>query len=480
MLKSGIRRIHLIGVCGTGMASLAAMLKDRSYQVSGSDEGMYPPMSDFLAGKQIKIASGYSISNLQPEPDLVIVGNALSRGNPEIEYVLNFRLPFLSFPEALKIFFLQDRIPVVVTGTHGKTTMTSMIAWGLHSAGLQPDFLIGGIAENFQSSYGLEGGKHCVVEGDEYDSAFFDKGPKFLHYLPYMAVIGNVEFDHADIYPNLESIKLQFRRFVNLIPQRGFLAVGADSAGALEVSANAFCRKETFAIDAEADWSVRSIEVSDERLCFEVLYRKKLFRRLRLSIYGRYNIRNALAAVAVLNHIGISEDDIREGLESFSGVRRRLQLRAAVKGIRIYEDFAHHPTAVRETLDAIRSTFRPLRIWAVYEPRSATSRRNIFQKEIAEALAVADCIALPALFKPEKVPAGERLDENQLVENLRHMGRDAWNLETVEGIIQKICEESREGDLIVIMSNGGFGGIYDKLPAALESKGSVTSPAEKS
>jgi UDP-N-acetylmuramate: L-alanyl-gamma-D-glutamyl-meso-diaminopimelate ligase len=479
MLKSGMHRIHLIGICGTGMASLAAMLKDSGHQVSGSDEGVYPPMSDFLAGKQIEVAQGYSISNLQPEPDLVIVGNALSRGNPEIEYVLNFRLPFLSFPEALKSFFLQDKIPVVVTGTHGKTTTTSMIAWGLHSAGFQPDFLIGGIAENFRSSYGLEAGKYCVVEGDEYDSAFFDKGPKFLHYLPFMAVIGNVEFDHADIYPNLESIKLQFRRFVNLIPQRGFLAVGADSADALEVSANAFCRKETFALDAQGDWSARNIEVSGDRLCFEVLYGKKLFRRLRLSVHGRHNIRNALAAVAVLNHVGIPEDDIREGLESFSGVRRRLQLRAAVKGIRIYEDFAHHPTAVRETLEAIRSTFRPKRLWAVYEPRSATSRRNIFQKEIAEALGLADCVALPALFKPERVPAGERLDESQLVADLQRIGRDVWNVETVEGIIQKICEESREGDLIVIMSNGGFGGIYDKLPAALENKGSITSPVEK-
>jgi UDP-N-acetylmuramate: L-alanyl-gamma-D-glutamyl-meso-diaminopimelate ligase len=480
MLKSGIHRIHLIGICGTGMASLAAMLKDGGYQVCGSDEAIYPPMSDFLSEKQIQVAPGYSISNLQPEPDLVIVGNALSRGNPEIEFVLNFRLPYLSFPEALKSFFLQDKTPVVVTGTHGKTTITSMIAWGLHSAGLQPNFLIGGIAENFRSSYGLEGGKYCVVEGDEYDSAFFDKGPKFLHYLPYLAVIANVEFDHADIYPNLESIKLQFRRFVNLIPQRGFLAVGADSPDAMEASANAFCRKETFALDTESDWSARSIEVSGDRLCFEVLYRKKLFRRLRLSIHGRYNIRNALAAVAVLNHIGISEDDIREGLESFGGVRRRLQLRAVVRGIRIYEDFAHHPTAVRETLEAIRSTFQPKRIWAIYEPRSATSRRNVFQKEIAEALGRADCIALPALFKPEKVPAGGRLDEDQLVADLQRMGRHAWNLGTVEGIIQKICTESREGDLIVIMSNGGFGGIYDKLPAALEDKGSLTSPTGRS
>jgi UDP-N-acetylmuramate: L-alanyl-gamma-D-glutamyl-meso-diaminopimelate ligase len=477
MQTNAIRRIHLIGICGTGMASLAAMLKERGYDVSGSDEGVYPPMSDFLAQKQIRVVQGYDLKNLQPEPDLVVVGNALSRGNPEVEHVLNFRLPFTSFPEALKIFFLQDKIPIVVTGTHGKTTTTSMIAWGLHSAGRMPNFLIGGIAENFQSSYGLEGGTHCVVEGDEYDSAFFDKGPKYLHYLPYLAVIGNVEFDHADIYQDLEAIKLQFRRFVRLIPQRGFLAVGADSPAAVEVSCESLCRKETFGTDPDSDWSARSIELAGDRLCFDVLYRKKLFRRFRMGVYGNYNVRNALAATAVLNHLEVSEDDIREGMESFLGVRRRLQLRATVNGIRIYEDFAHHPTAVRETLEAVRNTFRPDRIWAIYEPRSATSRRNVFQREIAEALSLADCIALPELFKPEKVPGSERLDENLLVEHLRQMGRAAWNLGDVEGIIKKVCVEAHAGDLIVIMSNGGFGGIYEKLPAALKAAGSA-SPAK--
>jgi UDP-N-acetylmuramate: L-alanyl-gamma-D-glutamyl-meso-diaminopimelate ligase len=470
MLKTDIQRIHMIGICGTGMASLAAMLKDCGYDITGSDEGVYPPMSDFLALKKIHATSGYSIANLQPAPDLVVVGNALSRGNVEIEHVLNSRLPFLSFPETIKHFFLRKRIPVVITGTHGKTTTTSMISWALHTAGFNPNFLIGGIAENFRSSYGLEGGDHYVVEGDEYDSAFFDKGPKFLHYLPYAAVIGNVEFDHADIYSDLDAIKLQFRRFVNLIPRNGYLAVGADSPAAIEVSLNSLCTKETFGTAADSDWGARNIEMREERLCFDVTYRKKLFRRLRLNVFANYNIRNALAATAILNHLGVPEDDIREGLDSFLGVRRRLQLRATVGGIRIYEDFAHHPTAVRETLQAIRDSLRPARLWAIYEPRSATSRRNIFQREIAEALGMADCIAIPALFKPEKVPGSERLDEDRLIEDLRGMGRAAWNLETAEGIIQKVCEEARSGDLVVIMSNGGFGGIYEKLPAALEKR----------
>jgi UDP-N-acetylmuramate: L-alanyl-gamma-D-glutamyl-meso-diaminopimelate ligase len=409
------------------------------------------------------------LKNLQPEPDLVVVGNALSRGNPEIEHVLNARLRYASFPETLQDFFLRDKIPVVVTGTHGKTTTTSMIAWGLHSGGLSPNFLIGGIAENFRSSYGLEGGRHCVVEGDEYDSAFFDKGPKFLHYLPYMAVIGNVEFDHADIYANLDAIKLQFRRFVNLIPQQGFLVVGADSPAAMEVSSHCLCKKETFGLDPGCDWSARNLELCGDRFCFDVLYRKKTFGRYRMNVLGEYNVRNALATTAILNHAGMHENGIREAMESFLGVKRRLQLRATVNGIRIYEDFAHHPTAVRETLQAIRNIFRPERIWAIYEPRSATSRRNVFQREIAEALSFADCIAIPALFKPEKVPSSERLDENQLIEDLARMGRAAWNMGDVEGIIRKVCEEVRAGDLIVILSNGGFGGIYEKLPAALES-----------
>ncbi len=475
MFIDEIRQIHLIGICGTGMASLAAMLKGSGYEVSGSDEGVYPPMSDFLARNQIPVAQGYDVKNLQPEPDLVIVGNALSRGNPEIEHLLNVRLPFLSFPEALKTFFLREKIPIVITGTHGKTTTTSMIAWGLHSAGLDPNFLIGGIAENFQSSFGMEGGQHFVVEGDEYDSAFFDKGPKFLHYLPYFAVIGNVEFDHADIYANLDAVKLQFRRFVNLIPHHGFLAVGADSPAAVEVCQNCLCSKETFGAAAENDWSARNVRIEGNRLCFDALYRQKLFGRLRMNVFGSYNIRNSLAALAILNHLGVSENDIREGMESFSGVRRRLQLMAHINGIRIYEDFAHHPTAIRETLQTIRDAFHPDRLWAIYEPRSATSRRNVFQHEIAEALSMADYVALPGLFKPEKVPESERLDENRLVEDLRRKGCTAWNLGTVEGIIRKVCEEARSGDLIIIMSNGGFGGIYEKLPSALESKGAANS-----
>ena len=466
-----IRRIHLIGICGTAMAALGAMLKNAGYSVTGSDEGMYPPMSDFLAQNRIDAREGFDEANLCPAPDLVVVGNALSRGNPEIEYTLDGRIPFISLPEALKTFFLRQKTPVVVTGTHGKTTTASMISWGLASTGFRPDFLIGGIVENFQSGFGLNGGEHFVVEGDEYDSAFFDKGPKFLHYLPYIAVVGNVEFDHADIYTDLEAIKLQFRRFVNLIPRKGFLAVGADSPTARQVCENSLCRKETFGIETDCEWTAKNIEQRDSGCAFEIIHNGKSFLNVRLKMFGNYNILNALGTAAVLNHIGVAREGIRKGLETFAGVRRRMQLRADVAGIRIYEDFAHHPTAVRETLRAVRSAFPRRRIWAIYEPRSATSRRNIFQKEIAEALYMADCVAVPALFRPEKVPEVERLDVSRLINDLRAMGRAAWNPGTVDGIIGKVCEEARSGDLVVIMSNGGFDGIYEKLPVALANQG---------
>jgi UDP-N-acetylmuramate: L-alanyl-gamma-D-glutamyl-meso-diaminopimelate ligase len=470
IIADRIERIHLVGICGTGMASLAAMLKDNGFDVTGSDENVYPPMSDFLARKNIPVRKAYSAANLEPVPDLAIIGNALSRNNPEIEHLLNVRLPFISMPEAIKHFFLRKNIPVVVTGTHGKTTTTSMIAWGLHAAGLKPNFLAGGIAENFQSSYALEGGDYFVVEGDEYDSAFFDKGPKFLHYLPYLAVIGNVEFDHADIYHDLDAIKLQFRRFTNLIPQRGFLAVGTDSAAADEISRDVMCARETFGMSPGNDWAPKNIEIKEGWYEFDIMYRRTFYQHMRLNSLGSYNIRNALAATAVMNHLGLSSESVRTAMEAFRGVRRRLQLLSRFDGISIYEDFAHHPTAVRETLRSLREGLNPGRIWAIYEPRSATSRRNIFQVEIAEALSLADCVAFPELFRPEKVPANERLDVNRLVSDLRERGRNAWNLKNVTGIIQKLCEEACAGDLVLIMSNGGFDGIYEKLPAALKGR----------
>jgi UDP-N-acetylmuramate: L-alanyl-gamma-D-glutamyl-meso-diaminopimelate ligase len=329
---------------------------------------------------------------------------------------------------------------------------------------------VGGIAANFGSSYALAGGKHFVVEGDEYDSAFFDKAPKFLHYLPDVAVVGNIELDHADLYRDLEAVRVAFARFVNLIPERGFVAVGIDSPVAAEVCRSTFPLKETFALGTSADWTARRIAPAPDGTAFDLVYREKLFRRIQLPLVGDYNVRNALAATAVLHHLGVPEDDIRAGLESFRGVRRRLELRAEVDGIRIYEDFAHHPTAVREVLGAVRRHLAPKRLWALYEPRSATSRRSVFQAEIAQALAGADCVAFPPLYRPDKIPEGQRLDLDRLVRDVETAGVRAWQLPDVERIIQLVCREARSGDLVLILSNGSFDNIYERLPEALRNR----------
>ena len=459
--------MHFIGICGTGMATLAAMFKEKGMEISGSDRESYPPMSEFLASKGIPVLRGFSIEHLKPEPELVIVGNAISRGNPEVEFVLNFKLPYLSFPEALKSFFLRDKTSIVVTGTHGKTTTTSMIAWVLRQAGLRPNFFIGGVPENFDTSYALDDGEHFVVEGDEYDTAFFDKGPKFLHYLPDMAVVANLEYDHADIYPDVESIIQQFERFVNLLPERGYLAVGVESPLAIQACRKGFCEQETFGMGKEADWGARDPEWKDGRLSFDILYHEKLFRRVRMPLIGSFNIRNALAATAILNRLHIPEDTICRALEEFKGVRRRLQLRGEADGIQVYEDFAHHPTAVRATLTSIRRDLKPRRLWAIYEPRSATSRRNVFQDEIAEALSFADHIVVSNPYKPEGIPESDRLDVATLVSALQSAGCAAWNIGSSPDIIEKLCKEASQGDVVVVLSNGAFDGIPEKLPEAL-------------
>ncbi len=466
----GARRVHFIGICGTGMATLAAMFQEKGMQISGSDRESYPPMSEFLASKGIPVLRGFSIEHLQPEPELVIVGNAISRGNPEVEFVLNFKLPYLSFPEALKSFFLREKTSIVVTGTHGKTTTTSMIAWVLHLAGLQPNFFIGGMAQNFDTSYALGEGQHFVIEGDEYDTAFFDKGPKFLHYRPDMAIVANLEYDHADIYPDVESILQQFERFVNLLPERGYLAVGAESPLALQACRKRFCEQETFGMAQQADWAAGQPQWKDGRLCFDILYHRKLFRRVRLPLLGSFNIRNTLAATAILNQLHIPEDTICGALEEFKGVRRRLQLRCEVDGIQVYEDFAHHPTAVRATIQSIQQDLKPRRLWAVYEPRSATSRRNIFQDDIAEALGLADSVIVSNPYKPEAIPEADRLDVATLVRALQSAGCAAWNIGSAPDIIERLCEETSQGDVIVILSNGAFDGIPEKLPEALRAK----------
>ena len=462
-------RIHLIGICGTAMATLAALLKSRGYDVRGSDQNVYPPMSDFLEQQGVTTLQGYRPEHIGADIDLVVVGNAISRGNPELEEVLDRKIRYCSLPEAVRDHFLWGARSVVITGTHGKTTTTSLTGWLLTHGGADPSVFIGGIAENFASSYRIGGGREFVIEGDEYDSAFFDKTAKFLKYLPDIAVVNNVEFDHADIYPDLAAIRLTFQRFVNLIPRRGLLLLGVDNAEAAALRQKAHCRIETFGVSDGADWQAHDLRVDGTSTRFSVRKAGEPIGSFELPLLGLYNVRNALAAIAVGAAAGLNTDTLAEGLRRFKGVRRRMQLRGTVAGIAVYDDFAHHPTAIDETLAGVRSAFPGRRVWAVFEPRSATSCRRVFQSDFARALSGADVVILPAVFR-SSLPEDERLSAEQLIDDLKTAGVDARYVPKVDDIVQVVARESRSGDLVVIMSNGGFDNIHQKLLTALEGR----------
>jgi UDP-N-acetylmuramate: L-alanyl-gamma-D-glutamyl-meso-diaminopimelate ligase len=466
MAKS--KHIHLIGICGTAMASLAGMLQERGFQVTGSDAAAYPPMSDFLASLGISVAQPFAIQNLQPRPDLVVVGNAMSRGNVELEYLLNERIPFCSLPQLLHDEFLMGKEVLVVAGTHGKTTTTSMLAWIFHSAGLQPSFLIGGIAENFGSSFRLGEGRHFILEGDEYDTAFFDKGPKFLHYFPDSVILTSVEFDHADIYKDLEAVETAFKRLVNLVPGRGRI-IGFDSGSSIErCLAKAFCPVERYGASEAAMWRVTNLRLDPERTRWSVLREGKHWADFEFALGGEYNVWNATAAAALAFACNISVAQISAALRSFKSVKRRLEVRASVNGITIIDDFAHHPTAIAGTLTALRSRYPGARLWAILEPRSNTLRRKILQDELAKSLALADEVIVANVFKSEAIPEAERLDITELASQIQRNGRRARIVPTADGIVQLVAPEMRSGDVVAILSNGGFGAIYEKLPERLK------------
>ena len=462
-------RIHLIGICGTAMATLAALLKDRGYDVRGSDQNVYPPMSDFLQQQEITTLQGYRAEHISADIDLVVVGNAISRGNPELEEVLDRKIRHCSLPEAVRDHFLWGARSIVITGTHGKTTTTSLTGWLLAHGGADPSVFIGGIAENFESSYRIGGGREFVIEGDEYDSAFFDKTAKFLKYLPDIAVVNNVEFDHADIYPDLAAIRLTFQRFVNLIPRRGLLLLGADNAEAAALRERAHCRVETFGVSAGADWQAHDLRIEGTSTTFSVRRNGEPIGSFELPLLGLYNVRNALAALAVSAAVGLNTDTLAAGLRRFRGVRRRMQLRGTAAGVAVYDDFAHHPTAIEETLAGVRSAFPARRVWAVFEPRSATSCRRVFQSDFARALSGADVVILPAVFR-SSLPEDQRLSAEQLIDDLKAARVDARYVPRVDEIVQVITRESRAGDLVVIMSNGGFDDIHQKLLTSLEDR----------
>ena len=463
-------RIHLIGVCGTAMATLAALLKSRGFDVRGSDQNVYPPMSEFLVEQGITTYQGYSADHITGDLDLVVVGNAISRGNPELEEVLDRKIRYCSLPEAVRDHFLWASRSIVIAGTHGKTTTTSLAGWLLAHGGADPNVFIGGIAENFESSYRIGGGRDFVIEGDEYDSAFFDKTAKFLKYLPDIVVVNNIEFDHADIYANLDAIRLAFRRLVNLVPRRGLLIVGSDNADALALKQYAHCRVETFGLAEGSDWQAHDVAVSAESTRFGVRRGGASVGTFEIPLLGVYNVRNALAALAVGAAAGLTPDTMQAGLRAFKGVRRRLQHRGTASGVSVYDDFAHHPTAIGETLAGVRSAYPGRRIWAIFEPRSATSCRKVFHTDFAKALARADRVVLPAVFR-SSLPESERLSAESLVADLKTDGVDARYIPDVDDIVRTVAKDAREGDLVIIMSNGGFDNIHQKLLTALEARG---------
>ncbi len=468
-----MKRIYLIGICGTAMATLAAMLKRKGFDVRGSDQDVYPPMSDFLASEQIPVDSGYAAEHVTSDIDFVIVGNAISRGNPELEEVLDRKIRYGSLPEAIREHFLWGARSIVIAGTHGKTTTTSLTGWVLTHGGVDPSVLVGGVALNFGdrgSSYRLGSGREFVIEGDEYDSAFFDKTAKFLKYLPDIAVVNNVEFDHADIYADFDAVSLAFRRLVNLVPRRGLLLIGADSPGAKALLQKVHSRVETFGLGDDMTWQAHDIVAAGASTRFKVRRNRTPFAEFELPLLGLHNVRNALAATAVATDVGIGAEKIGEALKAFAGIKRRLEVVGEAKGVTVYDDFAHHPTAVAETLAGLRASHPDARIWAVFEPRSASSCRRVFQGDFAKAFSAADEVVLAPVFR-STLPESQRLSIPDLVRDLEGQGKSARAATSIDDIVSTIVRERRGGDLVVMMSNGGFGGIHRKLLEALALSG---------
>ena len=458
--------IHLIGVAGTAMATLAAMLQRRGHRVTGSDAGVYPPMSDFLRAEHIEVREGYAASHVDSTADLVVVGNAISRGNVELETVLARRQRYCSLPERIRDEFLWDRHPIVVAGTHGKTTTTSMVAWVLTHAGCDPSLLVGGIAANFDASYRLGEGRDFVIEGDEYDSAFFDKTAKFLKYVPETVIVNNVEFDHADIYTDLGAILTAFTRLLRLVPSTGRVFIGADDAGAASLIPSAFGIVETFGVSDGAHWQARDLRPGASGTSFEVLRAGEPIGRAMVPMSGVHNVRNALAAVAVAASRGVAFATIAEGLAVFTGVKRRMELRGTARGVAVYDDFAHHPTAIAETLRGVRRAHPDARIWAIFEPRSASSCLRVFQDAFTDAFEAADQVVLASVFRTN-LPEERRLSVPDLVRDLRGRGQQARHIDSTEEIVRAVAKEAREGDMLVVMSNGGFDDIHVRLLDAL-------------
>jgi UDP-N-acetylmuramate: L-alanyl-gamma-D-glutamyl-meso-diaminopimelate ligase len=469
------RHIHLTGICGTAMASLAGLLQLQGHRITGSDSAAYPPMSDLLRSLGIPILEPYAESNLIPAPDLVVIGNALSRGNPEIEYILDKRIPFTSMSALLREEFLAGRESLVIAGTHGKTTTTSMLAWiyqvaSRENPALEPSFLIGGVAENFGTSFHLRPTSTFIIEGDEYDTAFFDKGPKFLHYFPDALILTHVEFDHADIYADLEAVKVAFKRLVNLVPRRGRIVAYDGSANVSECIARAFCKVERYGFTSDAAWQLRNLRHEEGLTRWQLWQAGALWSELEMQLAGEHNALNATAAAALASGQGVAKEAIVAALANFKSVKRRLEVRAEISGITIIDDFAHHPTAIRETLRALRSVYPQSRLWAVLEPRSNTLRRKVLEKELVESLRLADRVVLAGVYQQQRIPDVERLHPEDVVRALNLAGTPTELHPGVDAIIESLLPQLQSGDVVAILSNGGFDGIYEKLPKRLEAR----------
>lgn len=466
------KHIHLIGICGTAMASLAGLLQLKGHRVTGSDQAAYPPMSDLLRELGIRVAEPFAEKNLEPSPDLVIVGNAISRGNVELESVLDSRIPFTSLAQVIHDEFVAGRESLVVAGTHGKTTTTSMLAWiyevsSRGNALLAPSFLIGGVAENFGTSFQLRETRPLILEGDEYDTAFFDKGPKFMHYFPDALILTHVEFDHADIYRDLDAVKRAFKRLVNLVPRRGRIVAYDGAPNVDECVSKAFCKVERYGFKENSYWQVEDLKHEGTESRWKVRREGQAWGEFTMQMPGAHNALNATAAAALAFGQGVPLAAITEALATFESVKRRLEVRAEVDGVTIIDDFAHHPTAIRETLKALREAYSGARLWAVLEPRSNTLRRNVFEAELVESLSLADRVIMAGVFKLESIPMEERLQPERVVEALQRSGHEAVLLQNADAIVEVIAPELRKGDVVAILSNGGFDGIYEKLPERL-------------
>jgi UDP-N-acetylmuramate: L-alanyl-gamma-D-glutamyl-meso-diaminopimelate ligase len=455
---SQIRSVHFIGVCGTAMASVAAAMQEKGVRVTGSDQNVYPPMSDFLAGRRIEVSPGYAEANLAYKPDLVVVGNAISRGNPEAEYVLDHKLAYCSLPELLKHFFIRGKRSLVVTGTHGKTTTTSLLTWVFEHNGLHPSYLIGGIPANLGQGARFTESEWFIIEGDEYDTAFFDKRSKFIHYLPETVIINNLEFDHADIFPNLEAIKTSFRHLIRLVPRNGLLLGNGDDPNLAPLLEVTHCPVKRFGLGADNAIQAFNLRYGPTATEFEIPSFK-----FHLNLVGELNVRNALAVVACAKHCGLKNHQIQSAFDTFKGIKRRMEVRGIAGGVTVVDDFGHHPTAIRETLRALRIKYPRQKLWAIFEPRTNTTRRNVFQSELAGSFAEADTVVISQVARLDQIPSEERLDPEKLMQDLKAGGKTALYLPDADAIVSHVAKQAEGGEVVVVFSNGGFGGIHGKL-----------------